>query len=118
MVQTCLNKYFETHGMIHEITSPYALEKRTCRKKKQNCKENDECNAKQFGLPSNMLGKGISSTFYGLNRIPHKKIGKHLLNYENLCEIVNYFKTWGCLAKVPLSKLEKRNQVLKLLVTF
>lgn len=56
-----------------------------------------------------MWGEGILSAPYVLKRISHKKTG------ETPCELwksyapnLNYFKLWGCLAKVPFPKSKKR----------
>lgn len=57
MVQTCLNKHFEAHGMIHEITAPYALDKMTAERKNRIVKKMMNAMLNSLGLPSHVWGK-------------------------------------------------------------
>lgn len=55
-------------------------------------------------LPSNMCGEGVLSACFISNRIPHKKRWKKPFElWKDNVPNLNYFKMWGCLARVLLS---------------
>ena len=61
------------------------------------------------GLPENLWGEALLSSYFMLNKIPVKDSGKILYEvWKDRAPNLNFLKVWGCLAKINISEPKKR----------
>jgi len=67
------------------------------------------CMLLSSGAPANLWGEALLSAYFILNRVPQRD--SDITPYERWkrrTPNIQFFKVWGCLAKVSISKLKKR----------
>nr|KYP31709.1 Retrovirus-related Pol polyprotein from transposon TNT 1-94 [Cajanus cajan] len=106
-----MGEFFETHGIIHEVTPPYAPQSNGIAERK-NRTLLDMINAMLIssGLPDNLWGEALFTACHILNRIPYKNSDKTPYElWKNRKPNLKYLKVWWCLAKVniPINKKRK-----------
>ena len=102
--------YFETMGIIHEITAPYTPQQNgVAERKNRTLTEMVNAMLSNAGLGTSLWGEAILTATYILNRIPLKK--SNITPYEFWSKKkpnLSYFKTWGCRAIVRLPEPKRK----------
>ena len=92
--------------IIHQMTAPYTPQQNgVAERKNQTLKEMMNALLLSSGLPQNLWGEAVLTATQILNRVPYSKT--QIIPYEKWKgrkPNLNYFKVWGCLAKVQVPK--------------
>ncbi|GKU99886.1 hypothetical protein SLEP1_g12666 [Rubroshorea leprosula] len=103
--------YFESTGIIHEITAPYTPQQNGVAKRKNRVlTEMVNAMLSNSGLSPGFWGEALLTACHILNRVPTKK--GQLIPYElwkKRKPNLNYLRVWGCKAivRVPEPKRKK-----------
>ena len=88
------------------MTAPYTPQQNgIAERKNRTLKEMMNALLLSFGLPQNLWGEAVLIATQILNRVPYSKT--QIIPYEKWKgrkPNLNYFKVWGCLAKVQVPK--------------
>ena len=94
------------NGIIHQMTSPYTPQQNgVAERKNRTLKEMMNALLLSSGLRQNLWGEAVLTATQILNRVPYSKT--QIIPYEKWKgrkPNLNYFKVWGCLAKVQVPK--------------
>ena len=97
---------FLENGIIHQMTAPYTPQQNgVAERKNRTLKEMMNALLLSSGLPQNLWGEAVLTATQILNRVPYSKT--QIIPYEKWKgrkPNLNYFKVWGCLAKVQVPK--------------
>ena len=102
--------YFESVGIIHQITAPYTPQQNGISERKNRVlKEMVNSLLSYSGLNEGFWGEAMITACYILNRVPNKK--SKATPYElwfGKPPNLNYLKVWGCRAVVKLTDPKRR----------
>ena len=105
-----MTKFCQEHDIIHEVTAPYTPQSNSVAKRKNIIlMEMVNCMLLSSGEPGNLWGEAIISACFILNRVPQRD--SDVTPYERWkgrTPNIQFFKVWGCLAKVSIPKVRKR----------
>ncbi|CAL1356033.1 unnamed protein product [Linum trigynum] len=94
------------NGIIHQTSAPYTPQKNgVAERKNRTLKDMMNALLLNSALPQNLWGEAILIATQILNRVPYSKT--QTIPYEKWKgkrPNLNYFKVWGCLAKVRVPK--------------
>ena len=94
------------NGIIHQMTALYTPQQNgVAERKNRTLKEMMNALLLSSGLPQNLWGEAVLTATQILNRVPYSKT--QIIPYEKWKgrkPNLNYFKVWGCLAKVQVPK--------------
>ncbi|KAK4385753.1 Retrovirus-related Pol polyprotein from transposon TNT 1-94 [Sesamum angolense] len=100
------NEYCQTFGIIHEETPPYSPSSNgVAERKNRTFKDMINSLLLTSGLPKYLWGEALNTACHILNRVPLKHntcIAFEL--WKGRKPSLKYFRVWGCLAKVMVSK--------------
>ncbi|GJX57724.1 zinc finger, CCHC-type containing protein [Tanacetum coccineum] len=100
--------YFQSVGIIHEMTAPYTPQQNVISKRKNRVlKEMVNSMLSYSGLSQGFWGEVMLTTCYLLNRVPDKS--NKMTPYELWTKKkpnLNYLRVWGCRAVVRLLDLK------------
>ncbi|GKB47298.1 zinc finger, CCHC-type containing protein, partial [Tanacetum coccineum] len=90
--------YFQSVGIIHEMTAPYTSQQNGISKKKNRViKEMVNSMLSYSGLSQGFLGEAMLTACYLLNKVPNKR--NRITSYELWTKRkpnLNYLRVWGC----------------------
>ncbi|GJY48599.1 zinc finger, CCHC-type containing protein [Tanacetum coccineum] len=96
--------YFQSVGIIHEMTAPYTLQQNGISERKNRVlKEMVNSMLSYSGLSQGFWGEAMLTACYLLNRVPNKR--NMITPYELWTKKkpnLNYLRVWGCRAVVRL----------------
>nr|KAJ0219061.1 hypothetical protein LSAT_V11C300140140 [Lactuca sativa] len=102
--------YFESTGIIHQITAPYTPQQNgVAERKNRTLKEMVNSMLSYSGLSEGFWGEAMLTASYILNRTPNKRSKN--TPYELWCKKVpnlSYLKVWGCRAVVRLTEPKRK----------
>ena len=94
------------NGIIHQMTASYTPQQNgVAERKNRTLKEMMNALLLSSGLPQNLWGEAVLTATQILNRVHYSKT--QIIPYEKWKgrkPNLNYFKVWGCLAKVQVPK--------------
>ena len=94
------------NGIIYQMTAPYTPQQNgVVERKNRTLKEMMNALLLSSGLPQNLWGEAVLTATQILNRVPYNKT--QIIPYQKWKgrkPNLNYFKVWGCLAKVQVPK--------------
>ena len=104
-----LKEFCDENGFIHETSTPHTPQHNGIVERKNNTlKEMMNVMLLSSGMPDNIWGEVVLSTFYILDKVPHKKLDKSPYElWKGFAPNLNYLKVWGCLAKVAYPEFRK-----------
>ena len=96
-------------GIVHQMTAPYTPQSNgVAERKNRSLKETMNALLNSSGLPQNLWGEAVLKANFILNRVPHRKTQQTPYEkWKGRMPNLNYFKVWGCLAKVAVPKPKK-----------
>ncbi|GJT91946.1 zinc finger, CCHC-type containing protein [Tanacetum coccineum] len=100
--------YFESVGIIHEMTAPYTLQQKGISERKNRVlKEMINSMLSYSGLSQGFWGEAILTACYLLNSVPNKRsrITPYKL-WSKRKPNLNYLRVWGCRVVVRLPDLK------------
>ncbi|GJZ81531.1 retrovirus-related pol polyprotein from transposon TNT 1-94 [Tanacetum coccineum] len=108
---TEFSSYCESHGLIHQRTTPYTPQQNGVAERKNRVLQ-DMINAMlvSANLPKNLWGEALLTACHVSNRIIAKKLKVSPYEiWKGRKPNISYFRVWGCLAyyKVPLPNTSK-----------
>ena len=113
-----MTEFCQEHGIIHEITAPYTPRSNgVAERKNRTLMDMVNCMLLSSGAPKNLWGEALLSACFILNRVPQRD--SDITPYEHWkgrTPNIQFFKVWGCLAKVSIPEPMKRKIGPKLLM--
>jgi len=104
-------EFCQEHDIIHEVTPPYTAQSNSVAERKNRILMNIvNCMLLSSGAPENLWGETLLSA-YLLNRASQRD--SDVTPYERWkgrSPNIQFFKIWGCLAKVSIPKPKKGNR--------
>ncbi|KAJ9566098.1 hypothetical protein OSB04_002064 [Centaurea solstitialis] len=97
--------YFQSTGIIHQITAPYTPQQNgVSERKNRTLKEMVNSMISYSGLSDGFWGEAMLTACYLLNRVPNKrnKITPYELWHKKVPKL-SYLRVWGCRAMVRLT---------------
>src|SRR5436190_5070006 len=105
-----MTKFCQEHSIIHKVTTTYTPQSNSvAERKNRTLMDIVNCMLLSSGAPENLWGEALLSACFILNRVPQRD--SDVTPYERWkgrTPNIQFFKVWGCLAKVLIPEPKKR----------
>ena len=105
-----MSGFCQEHDIIHEVTAPYTLQSNgVAERKNRTLMDMVNCMLLSSGASENLWVETLLFAYFIFNRVPQRNSDiTSYKRWKGRTFNIQFFKVWGCMAKVSTPKSKKR----------